>query len=76
MVERRHWRCRWRQPTWHVRPCPGRAWALLTIDRGHMGAAAFLEELRDYSMKLHTRSQAPKEGRAPEKKEQKPVSMA
>ena len=35
--------------------------------------AAFLEELRDYSMKLHTKSQAPKEGQAPEKKEQKPV---
>lgn len=34
----------------------------------------FLEELRDYSMKLHTRSQAPKEGRAPEKKEQKPFA--
>ena len=35
--------------------------------------AAFLEELRDYSMKLHTKSQAPKEGQAPEKREQKPV---
>ncbi|PSC74963.1 heme oxygenase [Micractinium conductrix] len=34
--------------------------------------ATFLEELRDYSMKLHTKSQAPKEGQAPEKREQKP----
>lgn len=34
----------------------------------------FLDELRDYSMKLHTRSQAPKEGQAPEKREQKPFA--
>lgn len=33
----------------------------------------FLEELRDYSMKLHTKSQAPKEGKAAEPKNQKPV---
>lgn len=39
----------------------------------HLCLAAFLEELRDYSMKLHTKSQAPKEGQAPEKKDQKPV---
>ena len=35
--------------------------------------AAFLEELRDYSMKLHTKQQAPKEGKAAEPKQQKPV---
>lgn len=43
-------------------PCPPRA-----------AYATFLEELRDYSMKLHTKSQAPKEGQAPEPKNQKPV---
>lgn len=34
----------------------------------------FLEELRDYSMKLHTKQQAPKEGKAAEPKQQKPFS--
>lgn len=45
-----------------ARPCPPRA-----------AYATFLEELRDYSMKLHTKSQAPKEGQAPEPRNQKPV---
>lgn len=34
----------------------------------------FLEELREYSMKLHTKAQAPKEGKAAEPKDQKPFA--
>ena len=45
----------------------------MSLPANHPHRAAFLEELRDYSMKLHTKSQAPKEGKAPEKREQKPV---
>lgn len=35
--------------------------------------AAFLDELRKYAMKLHTREQAPAEGQAEAPKDQKPV---
>jgi hypothetical protein len=35
--------------------------------------AAFLDELRQYAMKLHTREQAPAEGQAEAPKDQKPV---
>ncbi|PRW33603.1 heme oxygenase isoform B [Chlorella sorokiniana] len=48
---------------------PAQEIAAYVSDHPH---ATFLEELRDYSMKLHTKSQAPKEGQAPEPKQQKP----
>ena len=38
-------------------------------------AATFLDELRQYAMKLHTREQAPKEGKASAPKNQKPVGF-
>jgi len=34
---------------------------------------AFLEELREYAMKLHTKEQAPAEGKAEAPKDRKPV---
>lgn len=37
--------------------------------------AAFLQELREYSMQLHTKAQAPKEGKAKEPKQQRPVRL-
>jgi len=37
--------------------------------------AAFLDELRQYAMKLHTREQAPAEGQAEAPKEQKAVRV-
>jgi hypothetical protein len=36
-------------------------------------SAAFLEELRNYAMALHTREQAPREGKAPSQKPQRAV---
>lgn len=36
-------------------------------------SAAFLEELRAYAMALHTREQAPREGKAPSQKPQQAV---
>eukprot|EP00890_Picochlorum_soloecismus_P002508 jgi/Picsp_1/3258/NSC_06098-R1_heme oxygenase 1 len=38
------------------------------------GKPAFLDELRQYAMKLHTREQAPKEGQAKAPKNQKPFA--
>lgn len=39
------------------------------------GKPAFLDELRQYAMKLHTREQAPKEGQAKAPKQQKQVCL-
>lgn len=46
-----------------------------TIDRQYVSIVAFLDELRRYAMDLHTKEQAPAEGKAEAPRDQKPVRM-
>ena len=66
-----------RQAGRRVPPRPSAAAALLRSRKAACLAlpAGFMDELRAYSMKLHTREQAPKEGHAEASKEKKPVRL-